>query len=123
MNNLTIIIYLIEVLDNLRTFAGLMTGLSAVVLLVVGFVCLVTADADPNSHYDRMGVALNKLASNGALKALTIFVACVILNVITPSRETMYLMAGSEIGETVVTSPEARAIMNDIHEVIRGQLQ
>lgn len=42
--------------------------------------------------------------------------------VLIPSRETIYLIAGSQAGEYVVNTPEAQEILNDIHAVIRAQL-
>jgi len=41
---------------------------------------------------------------------------------ILPSKDTIYLIAGSEASEAVVSTPEARAILNDVQEVIRSQL-
>lgn len=39
-----------------------------------------------------------------------------------PSRETIYLIAGSEIGETVVTSQPAQEILDDIQQIIKKKL-
>ena len=41
---------------------------------------------------------------------------------LTPSKETIYLIAGSEAGEAVVTSAEGQEIINDIRLIIKGQL-
>jgi len=43
--------------------------------------------------------------------------------VLIPSKETIYLIAGSQAGEYVVNTPEAQEILNDIHAVIRAQLR
>jgi len=50
--------------------------------------------------------------------AILFFVA-----VLIPSKETIYLIAGSQAGEYVVNTPEAQEILNDIHAVIRAQLE
>lgn len=41
---------------------------------------------------------------------------------LTPPTETIYLIAGSEAGEAVVTSESGQEILNDIQEVIKHQL-
>lgn len=45
---------------------------------------------------------------------------CALLAAVIPDRQTIYLIAGSEAGEVVVESEEARAILNDIREVIKS---
>lgn len=50
------------------------------------------------------------------------FLACTLLAAIIPSRDTIYLIAGSEAGEAVVTSEAGQEILEDIQEVIRYQL-
>jgi hypothetical protein len=51
------------------------------------------------------------------------FIASCSIALFTPSRDTMYLIAGSEAGEFVVNTPEAKAILSDIQEVIQLQIQ
>ena len=46
----------------------------------------------------------------------------VFLSAIIPSKETIYLIAGSESAEFVVTSEEGKEILSDIKDVIRAQL-
>jgi hypothetical protein len=43
--------------------------------------------------------------------------------ILVPSKNTIYLIAGSEIGETVVRTPEAQQMLSDIREVIQSQLK
>jgi hypothetical protein len=52
-----------------------------------------------------------------------IFAVAVAFTLFTPSKEAMYLIAGSEAGEFVVNTPEAKAILSDIQEVIQLQIQ
>jgi len=51
-----------------------------------------------------------------------VFLVTSTLAAIIPSKDTIYLVAGSEAGEAVVTSQEGKEILNDIKEVIRYQL-
>jgi len=43
--------------------------------------------------------------------------------VLTPSSNTIYLIAASEAGETVIQSPEAREVFNDLKTIIKGKLK
>lgn len=45
------------------------------------------------------------------------------LSLLTPSSKTIYMIAASEAGETIVTSPEAREIFDDLKEVIKLKLK
>ncbi|MRX31896.1 hypothetical protein [Aminobacter sp. MDW-2] len=42
--------------------------------------------------------------------------------VFTPSAKTIYMIAASEAGETVVTSPEAIEMMGDLKAIIKKRL-
>lgn len=50
----------------------------------------------------------------------TVFVAG---SVLIPSSSTIYMIAASEAGETVVTSPEAKEMLGDLKEIIRRRLK
>lgn len=45
------------------------------------------------------------------------------IGLLLPDKQTIYLIAGSEAGESVVTSEEGQEILNDIHLVIKQQLK
>ena len=53
-----------------------------------------------------------------ALYALTAFTVVVI-----PSKTTMYAIAAAQIGETVVTSAEAREMIDDSKQILREYLK
>lgn len=109
MNNLSWFLYFAEVIPSLGHAAML---IFIIVLLVGGVILFVwtmewyTDDA-PKPWF---GVYLTTL------------VVCLLVSVLTPSEETIYLIAGSEAGEAVVTSPEGQEILNDIHTIIKQQL-
>lgn len=50
-------------------------------------------------------------------------VVLVVFSSLLPSKEAVYLIAGSEAGEAVVTSDTGQEILDDIQEVIKYQLQ
>jgi hypothetical protein len=45
------------------------------------------------------------------------------IGLLVPTKETIYLIAASEAGETVVESKEGQKVLNDIQEIINLQLQ
>lgn len=50
-------------------------------------------------------------------------VILVVFSSLLPSKEAVYLIAGSEAGEAVVTSDTGQEILDDIQQVIKHQLQ
>lgn len=42
---------------------------------------------------------------------------------VIPPKETLYYMAASEVGEKVVTDPQAIEIMTDLKSIIKGYAQ
>lgn len=112
MNGLSWFLYLAEVIPK---FSGV--GLFAV------FVALIVMFA-----YPPKGVKIfsnNHVPFSGAKIwwAWVVVVLGVVLMTVTPSKETIYLIAGSQAGEYVVTSPEGQEIINDIKEIIKSQIE
>lgn len=113
MNSLSWFLYLADVIGNVR-------GVLILFAIIFGAVTLfwlfakgcVAADDDESAkkfaHFMRF--------------APWIFVSVTFLVAIIPSRDTIYLIAGSEAGEAVVTSEAGQEILNDIKEVIQFQL-
>ena len=53
---------------------------------------------------------------------IIIWLTALTLHVAIPTQQTIYLIAGSEAGEAVVTSEAGQEIINDIQQVIKHQL-
>lgn len=114
MNNLTLFVYFADILPragDFLIFLAVMAGIGVFPALVATFISTMT---------EEWGV--QKLAKGVVKYTFPAFLALSVVAILIPSKETLYLMAGSEVGETVVTSPEAQIILKDIHEVIRAQL-
>jgi hypothetical protein len=71
-------------------------------------------------EYPFEGVATGKASPKYSILALS--VGMLLFSTLIPSKETIYLIAGSQAGEAVVTSESGQEILNDIHEVIKHQL-
>ena len=62
---------------------------------------------------DRMLLRFMKLA-------IVAFFIGVVVRVVTPTEQVMYMIAASELGEQVLDTPEARAIYQDIRNVLQS---
>ena len=107
MNSLSWFLYLAEVVPNI--------GVASIFYLcIVGFVgsfllAFMAEELGPENLPIKTHIAL--------------LVGAVLLAVLTPSKQTIYLIAGSEAGEYVVTSPEGQEIINDIKAIIKSQIE
>jgi MFS family permease len=110
MNSLSWMIYLAEVAGNLRSMAALGLFIGAP---LAGFGLAVWAIEG------KIGPAWR-----ACLSIYIFFVAGLLVTAaFMPSSRTIYMIAASEAGETVVTSPEAKEILNDLRELIRRKLK
>ena len=112
MNTLSMMIYAAEVLGNVQIVLGISSVLSAA---VIGIYIMVTAF---NAEYDKNLVGMWKKG----LGYVWIPVVLAIFAALMPSSSTVYLMASSEVGEQIVTSPENQEIFSDLKKVIKKKL-
>lgn len=116
MNNLSTLIYLAEILPNFGMLLGLLgfslLGLWLIVVITTGFY------NDMSDIYKRPKKDYPKI--KGYLIPITLLFT---VSILVPSKETIYLIAGSEAGEYVVSTPEAQEIITDIHAIIKKQLE
>jgi len=101
MNNLSWFIYLTQVVDNVGTAA-------AITLLLGGIGGLLIVPIFLSEFFDCEPAFTKKvLWIYGAAMVLAAMVAC-----FTPSRQTMLLIAGSEMGERFVKSETVNSVVN-----------
>ncbi len=116
MNSLSWFLYLADVLPNLGGTFGIIGIVGIVVSLLTGLLATI-AYGDGAIESDAYA-AIRKTC----YKVLAGSLISILISAFIPSKDTIYLIAGSEAGEYVVNTPEAQAIIDDIHEVIRHQL-
>lgn len=105
MNNLSWFIYLADVIPGL---GGLLVFVT--IVCVFGFFL----------HMFLVWVSEDLVKPN--YNVLAIIIAIALLSCLIPSKETLYLIAGSETAEAVATTEVGQEVLNDIHEVIKVQL-
>ena len=117
MNSLSWLLYFADVLPNLAHTAGfvLFFGCFAFLISASGHTVASTAPDVPDN--------IKAFAGSFIKKSVLVLVLAAVPYLFIPSKETFYLIAGSEAGEYVVTTPEAKEILGDIKDVIKAQLE
>lgn len=108
MNDLSLLIYFADVLPNLREE-----------LAFISFICLLSSVSLSFMGLDRS----TPWSPAKPMLAAIAFALVFFMSLLIPSKETFYLIAGSEAGEYVVNTPEAKEIMQDIHTIIKQQIK
>ena len=114
MNNLSWMIYLAGVADQA---SGVFEALS-VFFGIFGLIGLCFFAAFISIEFQRFWTAA--VIVSFALILEGVFVTGSIL---IPSSSTIYMIAASEAGETVVTSPDGKEMLGDLKEIIRRKLK
>lgn len=110
MNSLSWFLYLADVIPMF----GFIVGEAAIIVLIIGGFIIALW------FYASFG---EEDAPKPPVKRYIALVTVLgVIGMLTPSKETIYLIAGSEAGEYVVTSPEGQEIINDIKTIIKGQI-
>lgn len=124
MNNLTLFLYLAEVIGNLRASLGIILFLIAVCSLPVtigAFLIVENNSYDSEEEVERK-YEIRKTIWKCIKVVAIVFPILVLIKTLLPSKETMYMMAASELGETVVTSPDAVQVYDKVKKIINQEL-
>lgn len=108
MNTLTLFFYLADVVNNLEGFS-IFTMVAGGAAAALGFLIPVAAERELREYTmtlckKMLGWGLFSLIISGIIVA------------VVPSRDTMYMMAASEVGEDLLNTPEVeqlRAILKE----------
>tara|TARA_R110000851_G_scaffold9707_10_gene35865 strand:+ start:684 stop:1043 length:360 start_codon:yes stop_codon:yes gene_type:complete len=115
MNSLSILIYLAGILGSVSI---LLTLIGVVLLFVYCFKVFNTQFYNQDARI--MDLPLKTFPP--AIKSTWVAIALFSVVALLPTKETLYLIAGSEAGEYVVNTPEAKEIMSDIQAIIKQQV-
>lgn len=120
MNTVSLFIYAADVVDGLSGTFGFFA-------LVVGFASLIFFGRGMSALYD--GFSRDKDSELGktfiriSKWSLAVSILLTLFAIFLPSKDALYLIAGSEVGEVVVTSPEAKEIMGEVYNILRQELK
>lgn len=118
MNTVSFIIYLTYVIPTLGTIFGVATVVLGFTTLI-GIIAYFCAQHDASSYraseddkrFPTTVLSMLKLAGFS-------FATSLILAVVLPNQQTMYMIAASELGEEVIVSPEAKELYQDLRDVL-----
>lgn len=115
MNSLSWFIYATQVVDGLRD-----TAFGALIALgVLLFFALIFGPLAPDAFFrvdvEEMGPVLKRIAGWVIVAAVCL---CLIV-ILTPSRQTMLLIAGSEVGERLAKSDTVSEIVNPGSDLLK----
>lgn len=118
MNSLSWFIYLTQIVDNLGNAAG---GVLAAVGIFGGiglvmFSVFTFEIGNPTDDNERYLIGLRKTLTKAFV---AIMVVAGLVAVFTPSRQTMLMIAGSEMGERLIKSESVNGIVNPGMDLIR----
>lgn len=108
MNDLSLLIYLADVLPNLMTM-----------LLTIGCISLILS---------LVMLLYSFLPEFPVSRSTTIFIGVcasimVLIATLIPSKNAIYLIAGSQAGEMVVMSEDGKEMLADIKTIIKQQIK
>jgi hypothetical protein len=112
MNNLSWFLYLAEIVPSFAALLGLFGGLAFTAYF------LLSAFITMNNSFERA----DEQKPYPTLKLPLIGAFLCVLTTLTPSKQTIYLIAGSEAGQHVVETESGQAILDDVQEIIQLQL-
>ena len=115
MNSISWFLYLADVVEKVGIFFSVLTvlgGIGALFLLII-MAIHNTEHRHRDEKYPWWWFAL--------LILTWFFFASVA--VLSPSKDTLYMIAGSEITETVVNTPEAKEILDETRKAILNQIK
>lgn len=106
MNSLSFLLYLADVVSILDKISAFLSVFSGILLFCAGAAYTEFSNkADyPNADYLK---TIAKILSVTFLVSLFVWV-------MAPSKQTIYLMIASELGEEVITSPEMEVIKDTV---------
>lgn len=125
MNSLSILIYLADVLPRL----GVVGAVASVLMFGAGIIGTIIGRIVTWERYsqrdEEWAQTLNARKTIGDYAMKMLIAASIILpiSILIPSQKTFYMIAASEIGESVVTSPEAKETFNELRNIILSKLK
>lgn len=125
MNNLSLMIYAAEVVNNIKV-PLVITSLS---MLIGGAISTISGNIGwsyysfTSKEEKETSETLRKRLGKIGPRFVFTGIALAFFTAVVPSSNTIYLIAASEAGETVVSSPEAKEMFNDIKTIIKQKLK
>ena len=112
MNNLSIAIYLADVIPSLGNLFGFLSFTSGFIMLFATFAYFVSKDIGEKDMVDTT-VKIFRCAA-------VVFCVSFVLNTIIPKRDTIMMITASEFGESVLKSDDVKEIVNPAKQILKN---
>lgn len=122
MNSLSWLLYAADISGRMSMTFGLVATFSAIGCAVAGVGYVITKIVHETDNDEVPAVVVRMVGRAGAVLALVFVISCAVA-VLAPSRNTIMLIAASEVGETVLASPQAQAIGGEAGELATDSLR
>ena len=126
MNNLSLVIYLADVIPSIGALFSILAILTAILTIIVAIVYMVNrTEAYESERYRNESLRI-KEEKNAELCAyffrwtVAIFFITVIPAIIIPKRDTIMMIAASEFGETALKSDDVQEIVNPAKKILKN---
>ena len=111
MNGLSILIWLASIASNVVTFISGLLIFGVCAIAIANFCFALHCETTHNAKYRFLG------------KNWLIFLVFIgFVSILIPDKNAMYMIAASQIGETVITQPENAVVLNNVRELINSKL-
>jgi hypothetical protein len=121
MNDLSWLIYLAEVsgsLSSLTQGISIIGFFSVVISLLAGFMWM--AEKNGYIHHERDKVSFPKVVVDYIKIVLPLTIIFSFVSTFTPSRNTVMLIAASEMSQTVIETPQAQRVFNTLEQMLNN---
>ena len=112
MNNLSIVIYLADVIPSLGNLFGFLSFTSGLIILFATFAYFMSKDIGEKDMVDT-SVKIFRWAA-------VVFCVSFVLNTIIPKRDTIMMITASEFGESVLKSDDVKEIVNPAKQILKN---
>ncbi len=130
MNTLSWFLYFAEVSETIGKTFGLMSFLLFIVFGFLTFFAVAYNILEGGPRYKTEGYGSDKKTidkgpyrTRSFIALWTLWFIILMVAILAPSKDTLYMIAGSEIGEAVATTPEAKEILDETRKAILSQIK
>ena len=126
MNNLSIIIYLADIIPSLGGLFTFLTIVSVITMAMSGFFYLFARSelqiSIDHGHQkcaarDKMNI---ELCSKIFRYSIVVFSIASVPDIVIPKRDTIMMIAASEFGDTVLKSDDVKEIVNPAKQILKN---
>lgn len=114
MNSLSWFLYIVDIstgIANFSVFLAVVSGIIGVVMMIVGAVCRDDAYHSSNQEArTRLGIRLQKIS---CLMVIPV-VLFSLLAVLIPSKDALYMIGASQVGEQIVALEEVQEVGGEV---------